>query len=219
MDILIKRIIQALEGDLPGMEAHAAMAPRGLGDERFRLKVPSDALLGSVLILLYEIDGEAFFPLMQRPVYDGHHSGQISLPGGKLEPGDPDRVATALREAEEEMGIPRQRVEVLGNLSELYIPPSNFRVLPVLGYMREKPLFIPDPVEVASIIETPVRALLTPEARQETDRPPGIRYSMRVPYFAVGEHVVWGATAMMLSEFLSVVQPLLEDRDIGTAKR
>lgn len=185
------------------------MSPQLEQDVRFKIKPRPDARQGSVLLLLYPQHNALWLPLMQRPVYEGHHSGQVSLPGGKQEPGDPDRIFTALREAEEEMGIPSREVEVLGTLSELFIPPSNFVVLPVVGYMHRPPVFVPDPAEVDQILEVSLPDLLHENFIKFTDSPPGSLYPIRTPYYPVQERVVWGATAMILSEFVCLVQELL----------
>ncbi len=185
------------------------MSPQLERDVRFKIKPRPDARQGSVLLLLYPQANMLWLPLMQRPTYNGHHSGQVSLPGGKQEPGDPDRIYTALREAEEEMGIPRVDVQVLGTLSELYIPPSNFVVLPVVGFMPSAPHFVPDPAEVEQVLEVSLPDLLTENFIKFTDTPPGSLYPISTPYYPVQERVVWGATAMILSEFVALMHELL----------
>lgn len=210
MDEFIQQLQERLKKPLPGPRAHARMVPSGQLDARLRITPRPDARPGSVLLLIYPKKGRLYFPLMLRPEYDGHHGGQVSLPGGKVEPSDPDRNYTALREAEEELGIARNDVQLIGTLSELYIPPSNFLVLPVVGVLPYRPHFVLDPVEVAAVIETPLEALFAVENQLETDRPPGVKRPFRVPYFALEEHIVWGATAMILSEFASISEPYFQ---------
>jgi 8-oxo-dGTP pyrophosphatase MutT (NUDIX family) len=129
----------------------------------------------------------------------------VGFPGGKMEPSDPDILFTALREAEEEIGIDAGKVEVLGCLSDLFIPTSNFLVTPVVGLIQEKPNFVPEQREVARIITTEVISLFHPEVRKQTQLAVGGGMYLDTPYFAVEEEVVWGATAMILSELIQVL--------------
>ena len=190
----------ALKKPLPGLTAQIKLAPReAYRMESLRATPPADARVAGVLILLYPHDGEWRFPLMKR-VEDGLvHSGQISLPGGSQEPGESLRE-TALRETWEEIGVARAGVEVIGQLSTLYIPPSNFLVTPTVGYAAERPDFRCDPREVAGLIEVPLSALFD---RAVVKREPwtlrGV--TVEVPFYQIGTHKVWGATAMILSEF------------------
>lgn len=214
MEQFISALTQRLQEPLPGIRAQALMSPQLERDVRFKIKPRPDARRGSVLLLLYPQGNTLWLPLMQRPTYAGHHSGQVSLPGGKQEPNDPDRIYTALREAEEEMGIPQAEVQVLGTLSELYIPPSNFVVLPVVGYMPVPPLFVPEPTEVEQVLEVSLPDLLEENFIRFTDSPPGSLYPIRTPYYPVQERVVWGATAMILSEFVVMVNELLPEHPL-----
>ena len=125
-----------------------------------------------------------------------------------MEEGDGDLVETALREANEELGIPAEQVDILGNLTELFIIASNFVVLPVVGVMNSRPDFKPDSREVVEVIESPIIDLLHPEARKERPFQVGRGMTIRAPYFDINDHHVWGATAMMLSEFLTVYKDL-----------
>ena len=159
--------------------------------------------LGAVLILLYCADDDLHVVLTQRPEYDGVHAGQVSCPGGRHEP--PESLGqTALRETYEEIGIPPADVELLGQLTSLYVMPSDFEVHPFVGRYTGvgRPSFIPDTREVAAILEVPLRLLLDPATRaeEEMEQRGGLR--LPVPFFRVGEHRVWGATAMILSEFV-----------------
>lgn len=208
MERLIEQIRERLEQSLPGPQAQARMSPMRQQDERFLQQKRPQARQGAVLLLLYPFKGRLYLPLMQRPVYKGHHSGQISLPGGKQEPEDKDKIETALREAWEEIGVEPEKVQLIGRLSELFIPPSNYQVLPVVGYTRERPRFVADPVEVAAIIEVPLDELLSEKSIQQTYRTLADGVRMKIPCYGVDEHVVWGATAMILSEFLAIVRSL-----------
>ena len=132
------------------------------------------------------------------------HAGQVSLPGGRLEPGEKPPEA-ALREAHEEVGIHPSRVTLLGSLAPLYIPPSDFRVHPFVGWHEQPAVFTPQPDEVAELLEVPLLSLLDASTRREEIwNRRGLE--LQVPYFSIGRHKVWGATAMILSEFLERVR-------------
>ncbi len=188
----------ALQKPLPGLAAQIKLAPEYRA-ESLRAAPPADARPAGVLILLYPHHGVWHFPLMKR-VDDGLvHGGQISLPGGSQEAGESLRE-TALREACEEIGAACAEVEVLGQLSTIYIPPSNFLVTPTVGYVPERPDFQCDPREVAELIEVPLSTLFDHSAVKR--EPWSLRgATVEVPFFQVGPHKVWGATAMILSEF------------------
>ncbi|NND15711.1 MAG: CoA pyrophosphatase [Eudoraea sp.] len=197
-----------LKEPLPGMPAQMAMMPRLSDKSRFDLSRKEKAIPGGVLILMYPHEGEIYIPLMLRPEYGGAHSGQVSFPGGRKEPDDKDLSMTALRESNEELGIPDEKVEVLGELTELFIIASNFSVLPVIGYLDQRPDFIPDPREVVEVIETPISMLLEDDAIKERPFKVGAGFHIDAPYFDIKGHHVWGATAMMMSEFLTVYKDL-----------
>ncbi|MEL6862853.1 MAG: CoA pyrophosphatase, partial [Bacteroidota bacterium] len=135
------------------------------------------------------------------------HSGQVSFPGGRYEPEDKSLASGAIREAQEEVGINPSDIQLLGRLTELYIPVSNFLVHPFVGFVNHRPSFIPQESEVAEILEVPLSHLLDPMNTRTTKihLPQNVILS-DVPYYHVAQKVVWGATAMMLSEFLEVVE-------------
>lgn len=155
---------------------------------------------GAVLLLLFHHQDQLRFVLTRRRDDLAAHAGQVSLPGGRREDGE-SLQETALREAYEEIGIDPQSVTILGCLQSLYISPSDFEVYPFVGWHPETPAFVPQPSEVAEIIEAPLVDLLDDKSRrEEVWERQGI--SMLVPYFQIGAHKVWGATAMVLSEFV-----------------
>ena len=197
---------QAFQKGLPGKRAQLEMAPMPIDPRRIAAEVPDDHRKSGVLLLFYPDASTIYFPLIKRPHYPGAHSGQVALPGGKVEPGDPDVVYTALREAEEEIGIDAGKVEVMGRLTELYIPVSNFLVTPIVGYTDQKPAFIPEKREVSRIIPTPLNQLIQPEVVKMTPISLGGGRYMKTPYFAIEGEQVWGATAMILSEFIQVMK-------------
>ncbi|HEX9650703.1 MAG TPA: CoA pyrophosphatase, partial [Cyclobacteriaceae bacterium] len=167
----------------------------------------------SVLVLIFPQNGSAYIPLIKRPDYDGIHSGQISLPGGKREVQDKNLVDTALRETWEEIGAQINQIKILGSLTPLYIPPSNFMVNPFVGFVESKPQFKIDPVEVQKIIEAPVsyfvegNNVLNKEI--EIIRKSGKAnevIKLETPYFDLEGEVLWGATAMILSELKELMR-------------
>lgn len=200
----IEKIKQRLSEPLPGAEQQRLMSPSLRGLEK-----PSEIppTVACVLALLYPKKDKWYFALMQRVAHEkDRHSGQISFPGGRYEENDESLEYCALREAEEEIGIAKEAVTVLGQLSELYIPVSNFQVYPFVGYVKETPIFIPQPSEVQNIIEVPVEMLKDTANQKTTDF--RVRKNIilkNTPYFDFYENVVWGATAMMLSEFRAIV--------------
>jgi 8-oxo-dGTP pyrophosphatase MutT (NUDIX family) len=151
-----------------------------------------------VLILLYPINGILSFPLMRRPEYEGVHSGQISLPGGSRE-GDETFEQNALRETREEFGV-TDPIEVLGALTPIYVPPSDFEIHPFVGYLPHRPTFTPDPVEVVEIIEVPLTLLFDEQAKGQDERARDDGGTWIFPFYRAGQYKVWGATAAMLSE-------------------
>ncbi|MBP6471183.1 MAG: CoA pyrophosphatase [Chloroflexi bacterium] len=168
-----------------------------------RLPADNEPLrIGAVLLLLYCHDGELYLVLTRRRDDLPSHAGQISFPGGRQEQGE-TLLDTALRETEEEIGVAGTAVSPLGQLTPIYIPPSGFMVHPFIGWYQSdrRPHFRPSVEEVAEIIEVPLRDLLDPASA--TAEPWDFRGSqVTVPFFAVQGHKVWGATAIMLSEFV-----------------
>jgi 8-oxo-dGTP pyrophosphatase MutT (NUDIX family) len=152
----------------------------------------------AVLLLLYKHDAELHFVLTRRAERTGIHSGQISLPGGRRE-ADESPTQAALRETQEELGISPESVEVIGALAELYVPPSNFLVQPIVGYCAVHPRWQPEQDEVAEVIEVPLRLLFedTLKGAEETTR---YGLPFRILYYDLLGHKVWGATASILSE-------------------
>lgn len=188
----------ALRQALPGEKAQLQMAPA------FRGSFPDqgEPVRAAVLILLYPVDQETHLVLIKRNIYKGPHSGQVSFPGGAWEADDLTLEHTALRETREEIGI-QADMEILGALTPLLIPVSNFLVSPYVAWIDQHPVFHPDPSEVQYVIEVSVRQLMDPEVLDSEilhhrGRP------VETPFYRVGQDKVWGATAMILSEFLQL---------------
>jgi 8-oxo-dGTP pyrophosphatase MutT (NUDIX family) len=180
--------------------------PEGIPFER--PASPPGARPAAALVLVYPgSDGEAHLVLTERVDYGAdHHSGEVSLPGGKVDPGDADAVATALREAEEEVGLDPDEagVEVVGRLDPLWIPPSNFLVTPIVAVAARRPAFVADPREVAAILEAPVAAFLPDVAPVIIDPDPRGR-PLRYGAYMVEGRIVWGATAAILGQLGAVL--------------
>jgi 8-oxo-dGTP pyrophosphatase MutT (NUDIX family) len=202
---LILGLESALKAPLPGKNAQIEMSPVPIDLRRFEVNFPGDHRKSGVLILFYPDRGSIFFPLIKRPEYPGFHSGQVALPGGKMELSDANIIETALREAEEEIGLDRMKVNVLGSLSDLYIPVSNFLVSPVIGFLEKRPELVPEEKEVSRIIPAELPNLLKPEIRKKKILDLGRNINLDTPYFEIDGEVVWGATAMILSELIQVV--------------
>lgn len=203
---LIEKVGHQLKQPLPGIEAQYRMATLG----RYRRITPPDtAVNAGVLALFYPKNEEWHIVLIERTSRypEDRHRGQISFPGGRYEPNDPSLEFTALREAEEEVGIDVEQVEVLGKLTELYIPVSNFLVHPYVAYTGVQPDFTPQPSEVASILEVPFEHFLAEQNIRRTDMTVQGNIRLKdVPYFDIGGKILWGATAMMMSELLALVK-------------
>lgn len=184
--------------DLPGKLAHQEAAPyRKVDYDNLDLDTVKKS---GVLILFYKKEEETHLVLIQRPIYNGTHSGQIAFPGGKVEDSDIDIVHTALREANEEVGVEMNDIEVLGQLSDVYIPVSNFLVTPVVGVINYTPRFIPQQREVAEIIELRIGHLTEVERLHLNKIKLSNGLQMEVPTFEFNRKIIWGATALMLNE-------------------
>ena len=174
-------------------------------NSRYNTTIPENARHSAVLLLLFEKNGESHITLTQRHEYKGAHSGQISFPGGKKEDSDTDLKQTALRETEEEIGIPQSKPNIIHTLKDLYIPPSNFLVTPFVATLKSSPTYSLDDFEVKEIIEFPVSRLFEKDVVQEKIMSFKNNQSMQVKYFDIQDKVVWGATAMILENFKALI--------------
>lgn len=205
MNELIARLSDRLTEPLPGIEAQRKMASSFRFDERFPMPDKAKARLGAVLIPLYYDGSQLSVVLMKRPEYKGAHSGQVSFPGGKHEEQDPDLQHTALREAHEEVGIIPNEVKMIGQLTEMYIPASNFLIQPFIGVMKKPTSLRPDNYEVEEILQPTLTEIFSQNVTEKEIRI-NSSFSLKAPYFKVGGHTVWGATAMILSELKEVLE-------------
>ncbi|WP_248722321.1 CoA pyrophosphatase [Seonamhaeicola sp. ML3] len=147
--------------------------------------------------------------LILRKTYNGVHSAQVGFPGGKLEPQDNSLLDAAVRETYEEIGVPVDQIEVVKKLTEVYIPPSNFNVQPFIGITRNSPFFVKEEAEVEAIIEVDLLHFLDEDIVISKKVKTSYNVEVEVPAFKLNEYVVWGATAMMLSEIKDIFKRLL----------
>ena len=202
LDNVIHKLGNSLNTVLPGRKGQEMMSPLPIDEQRFSRNDSEKYRKSAVLLLFYPIDGECWIPFIKRPKYLGVHSGQVSLPGGKWESADPSLKATALREAEEEIGIDPRKVEILGSLTDLYVPLSNFKITPYVGFTFDKPHFNPDPLEVERIITCSFDTLIDGKIRKSGEIRTETGLTLTSPYFDIDREVVWGATAMILGELM-----------------
>lgn len=196
-----------LQKPLPGATAQNKMAPSYRPHLTHEEIMAYNPRYGGVMLLIYPKNNELFIVFTKRREYQGVHSGQVSFPGGKKDAADADLVQTALRETYEEVGVPSEKIEVLGQLSELFIPPSNFLVTPSVGYSSGIAAFYPQQTEVAQIIEIPLAFFLDPKnVNPNTSIPLPGNHTVQVPAFIFNEYIIWGATAIVLGEFIAVLE-------------
>ncbi len=201
IDDLRRRMGAGVADDLAMRER---LMPR---DETGRSTRPSEAppglvpRAGAVLMLLYPHADDLYLPLTVRTAGLRNHSGEISLPGGSFDVADGTLDRTALREAAEEIGIIPETVELIGDLAPVWIPVSNFRITPYVGWTAARPAFTLATAEVAAVVEAPLTLLLD-EATVQSEIRELRGHLVRVPYFAIGAHKVWGATAIILAQLV-----------------
>ncbi|MGN6567530.1 MAG: NUDIX hydrolase [Flavipsychrobacter sp.] len=206
---ILERLRTRLQQPLPGLSAQEKMAARVVP---MPLEVPANARASAVLVLLFEAANELNVLLMKRMEDKGAHSGQVSFPGGRQESYDADLRATALREAQEEVGILSGDVDILGALTPLYITVSNFNVYPYVGYAKQAPEYNLSRQEVAYIMEVPLTTLLHESRKTVTDvispAVPGVIRQVKAYQLEDGT-VIWGATAMIIAELEVLLHGIL----------
>lgn len=196
---IVNQLKTNLQKELPGIKAQQRMAPSFRGGPGFP-KSPNQKTRGSaVLIAIYPDGGEAKTILIKRTVYNGAHSGQVSFPGGKQEDFDDSLIATAIREAEEEIGIDPNEVSVIGSITPLFIPVSNLMVLPVVCIIPKPKQLHLNLQEVEYTIHVDLMDFRNPKKISVKTICVG-SLPISAPFYAVEGEVVWGATAMLISE-------------------
>ena len=205
------KIVKIAKLKLPGEAAQFKMAPmeRLAALKRIAVKKKTVRKAG-VMVLFYPSEAkQTMLVLILRKTYKGVHSAQIGFPGGKYENGDTSLNETALRETEEEIVVLRNTVFVLKKLTEVYIPPSNFFVQPYLGITKKTPNFILQEEEVEMLIEVPLIHFMDDTVKVSQNLTTSYAKNIEVPAFLLNNHLVWGATAMMLSEVREMLKELL----------
>ena len=210
-DEFIKRLSKLSNLSLPGEEAQHEMAPMERLQEMLEVDIEErNPRRAGVMALFYPSEaGEAMLVLILRKTYKGVHSNQVGFPGGKVEPEDRDIEETALRETEEEIGVTKEDVTVVKKMTKIYIPPSNFWVQPFIGYVNYKPLFKKEEAEVEDLIEVSVTDFLAEASLSTQKITTSYAVNIDVPAFQLNGYVVWGATAMMLSEIKRIMLKVL----------
>lgn len=200
----IQTLQQKLRQPLPGREAQFKMAHI---TRRMYVSAPPESRKAGVLASFFWKNEDWHLVFIERNQNDkDHHGGQIGFPGGKFEPDDETLLNTALREAEEEVGIVREDVKVLGHLTNLYIPVSNFEVHPFVGFLEYQPVYRLQEEEVSSVLEVPFSHFRNSAEKRTTNVRIGKHLTLNnVPYFDVQGKILWGATAMILSELMEII--------------
>ena len=196
MNTFSEQIKTALAKTLPGSVSHKKMLPPNR-ELTFAQDEKSKVKKSSVLFLLFEENNELFVCFIKRPMHMKYHPGQIAMPGGRIEDGE-TALETALRETQEEIGIPKKDIEILGQLSDLYVNVSRFLIHPFVGWLNIKPQFILNKNEVEKIVLFP---LLNYKNAFEDVELKTVTGNLFVPCIKFEEEIIWGATAMILAEF------------------
>jgi len=204
--VLKNELKQRLAGDLPGWKAHIQLAPMERIKGLQECLVPENARPSAVVAIIFPKDNDLKILLILRSVYNGAHSGQISFPGGQKEDSDPDLLFTALREVNEEVGIRINSEQILGKLTSLFIPHSNFLVEPYVAFLDKPPEITIDPSEVQKAHVVSVADLLAEESVQIKEVTVRNMQDVKAPCFYVDGLKIWGATAMILSELIYVIR-------------
>ena len=207
-ETFLKSVSKIKNLNLPGESSQFKMSPpfrRQLMDEnREKMKYAKKA---GVLALFYPDQNiNTNLILILRKTYKGVHSAQVGFPGGKLEKNDPDLAFTALRETEEEVGVIRDTVEIIKPLTQLYIPPSNFTVAPFLGVTEKTPTFIKQEDEVEDLIEVSLLDFMDDKNTRNVKVMTSYNVELEVPAFDLNGYIIWGATAMMMSELKDLLK-------------
>jgi len=207
MNLSLTALKAYLSKPLTGHASHLKLAPPTRRTELVaQIAPPLDARKSAVMILLFHENEKLKVVFIRRSLYVGIHSGQIAFPGGRYEETDPSIEYTAFREIEEEIGVSKDQIELLGQLSDIYVPPSNFLISIFVGYMAQKPMYKPDEREVAEVIEVNFDELLEPNAiGQKSFYVPSANQSFEAPCYQTTQCDIWGASAMVLSELIDML--------------
>jgi 8-oxo-dGTP pyrophosphatase MutT (NUDIX family) len=210
-----EQLKQIFSGELPGIKSHLKMAPEHRAEELLAVKdYEFNPRLSAVMIIFFHENNRLKIVFIRRSEYVGIHSGQIAFPGGRYEETDVDFRFTALREVEEEIGIKADSIEILGQLSDLYVPPSNFLMKVFVGYVKEKPEYIVDKREVQEVLEFDVDDFrLVDVVKMKDFQAYNINRTIKAPYYDINGTIIWGATAMVLTEMLDLLNQTIIDKN------
>lgn len=201
----IERLVSSFSKPLPGIVSQEKMAPSFRGNNL--VSSEQEPRKSAVLLVLFEQEDKWYIPYFKRTDNGGVHSGQIAFPGGRHEPSDNSLQATALRETEEEFGISKHSISIIGTLTPLYIPVSNSEVHPFVGFTTEKPRYTLNSSEVQYVIEIPLSHLLDKRNRvTKLENRKGLEIS--TPMFIYNNEEIWGATAMITSELIDLIDKI-----------
>lgn len=190
---------------LPGENAQNTMTSRArISTQEYLARNPNHRN-SAVLMPLFPYRGEIYTALIRRPVYEGMHSGQLALPGGKVEESDASLKQTALRETMEEVGLTLPETAIFGSLTSVYIPPSNFLVHPFVAKLEARPEWVPDAHEVESVLEFPLSQVFDPSVKDRRRIAVGKDFFVEAPCYVLNGEILWGATAMMFAELEAMV--------------
>ncbi|MFK7001553.1 NUDIX hydrolase [Flavobacterium oreochromis] len=206
----LKYIPKIAKETLPAIESHCKMIP----PERTKLleELSLQNIIckkAAVMMLFYPKNYLTHLALIVRNSYPGVHSSQIAFPGGKVELYDKNLSETALRETYEEIGISQDKIKIIRPFTEVYIPPSNYLVAPFLGISQEELIFKLNPEEVADIVELPLHDFLDDNNITHVNMKTSYANEIKVPAFKIDDHIIWGATAMMMSELKDIIKKVL----------
>jgi len=210
MHQLIQFLEDRLSRKLPGRKAQIKMAPEPVNEGKVReMEPPDNVNKSSVLILLFPNEEGQLELILTLRSHDIDHGGQISFPGGRAEKNE-SLYQTALREAKEEIGVSPDAITIVGELSELYVSHSNNLVTPVIGFTNRRPDFNINPAEVEEVFAIELHSLLHKKNITVEDWDLH-SYTYRVPYWDIHQVPLWGATAMMLNEFLDLYREFVNN--------
>lgn len=208
MQLTKQDLKEKLSKPLPGNAAHLIMAPQHRAQEIINNQtIPQNAKKSAVMMLFFRDEDVLNMIVIRRSHYVGIHSGQIAFPGGRYEEEDKNVKTTALREIEEEIGIPESKIEIIGRLTDIYVPPSNFLISIFVGYLAHKPEYTIEEHEVDEVIEIPFSDFFKPDVIKLKDFYIGsLKAATKAPYFDVTNAEIWGASAMVISELLELIK-------------
>ncbi|MFC2157622.1 NUDIX hydrolase [Acidobacteriota bacterium] len=200
----LQSLVELFSEQLPGFLAHEDMIPMPRLGHKLVDSADGSCIEAGVLALFYPRENRLNLVFTRRTDSVSSHQAQISFPGGRREP-DEEFEQTAIRETNEELGVDPESVRILGRLTPLYVPPTNFCIYPVVGFAEERPDFRPSPDEVAEVIEVPVDHLLDKiNIQRENWTIRGM--DLEVPFYRFEQHKIWGATAMIVAELLAILR-------------